>query len=224
MTFCTQSYRKNVSLILQLVSVLSGHKLTCPGVFVLVSPIATQDWPQLQVFSPTSVCVRSIGALSERLLSSTVPPAGFFTGFLCDPPLAVVGLFTWSMGIPHTQVLRLALRCQFVCSEPTPDLLGTRIIARGFPQLFSDVSPAVSVTQFQNDYFEMSSHHVPTLPTAWRKVRKYLALCHGKTWKRQKWQIKAVLSKWDYLQSETIYESVARMDRGKYPREPHKPE
>lgn len=42
-------------------------------------------------------------------------------GFLCDPPLAVVGLFTCSMGILHIQMLGLSLRCQFVFSEPIPD-------------------------------------------------------------------------------------------------------
>lgn len=158
MTFCSQSYRKNVSFILQLVSVLSGHKLTCLGGFVLVSPIATQDWPQLEVSSPMSVCVRSIETLPESLLSSTVPPAGFLHRFsLCSTIN-----FTWTMGILRIQVLGLALRCQFVCNESILDLMGMRIIARGFPQLFSSISLAVSVTQFQNDYFEMS---VPLLLT-----------------------------------------------------------
>lgn len=84
----------------------------------------------------------------------------FYICFLCVPPLAVIGLFTWSMGILHIPVLGLALRCHFFCSEPIPDLLGIRRIARGFPQLFSSVSLAVSVTQ--NDYFETS---VPLLLT-----------------------------------------------------------
>lgn len=43
--------------------------------------ISTQDWPQLQVSSPRSVCERSTGTLPESLLSSTVPPAGVLHRF-----------------------------------------------------------------------------------------------------------------------------------------------
>lgn len=176
-----------------------GHEyfkwpLSCQGTNLLAQMffsqshlIATQDWPQLQVSSSPSVCERSIGTVPESLFSSTIPPAGFCTGFPCDPPLAAVGLFTWSMEIPHIQVPGLAPGCQFFCGQPIPGSPGMTIIARGFPQLFSSASLAifshlVSEWLFWN-VCPSASHHVPTLPTTWRRVGKNLALCHGKAWK-----------------------------------------
>lgn len=162
MTFCTQPCRKKCHSYFNWSLYFQGTNLTCPGVFVLVSPIATQDWPQLQVSSPTSVRARSIGTLPEMFLSSTVPPAGFLHGFSL-----------WST-ISCSRALHLqhgnsaysgawALSQVPVCLQWTyPRLLGMRIIARGFPQLFSNVSLAVPVPQFQNDCFEMS---VPLLLT-----------------------------------------------------------
>lgn len=111
----------------------------------------------------------------------------FCTSFPCDPPLAAAGLFTWSMEIPRIQVPGLTPKCQFVYSEPIPDMVGIRIIARGSPQLFSNASLAIltcSVSEWLFWNVCLSAyHHAPALPTAWRRVRRNLALCHGKAWK-----------------------------------------
>lgn len=68
------------------------------------------------------------------------------------------------MEIPPIQVPGPAPGCQFVCSELVSDLLGVRILARGFPQLSSSALLAVFGHPFQNDCFvsllltSLSSH------------------------------------------------------------------
>lgn len=65
--------------------------------------IAAQDWPQLHVSSPTSVFERSRGTLQKACCLPQSHKQDFCTGFPCHLSLAAVGLFTWSMEIPHLQ-------------------------------------------------------------------------------------------------------------------------
>lgn len=141
--------------------------------------IVTQDWPQLWVSSPPSVCERSTGTLPESRLSSTVPPAGFLNSFSLWSTINR----SRSHGNPTYSGAwagpRVPVCLQWTCLR----FAGSKNTSQRFPTAFQQCLAGCIRSPVSEWLFCLSASHVPALLTVWRRVRKILALCHGEAWK-----------------------------------------